>query len=154
MREHDRRSDIRGQTAQDFAVGISVFIVTVALVLAYVPTAVFPFTQGTQTETASQADRLADSLVADFAREGALTDLEESSVDAFFVGNDTSEAIRTNYSLPATASVNVTIEHPDGTPVAAWDAEAGVRYADQDASVASRLVALDGDRYRLVVRVW
>jgi hypothetical protein len=146
--------DARGQTAQDFAVGVSVFVVTVALVLAYVPTAVFPFEQNVTTGTGAQADRLADSLVSDFAVDGSFTELNRSAVEEFFAGNATSEAVRTNYSLPVTASVNVTLEHPNGTAVGSWDTQAGGRYADQDASVASRLVTLDDSRYRLVVRVW
>jgi hypothetical protein len=148
--------DDRGQTAQDFAVGISVFVLTTAFALAYVPTAVFPFDQAPDGETATQADRLADSLVADFAVDGSRTTLNESATRTFLRHNNSSAAIRANYSLPATASVNVTLEHPNGTAVnaTAWDAAAGTRYADQEAGVASRLVTVGGSRYRLVVRVW
>jgi hypothetical protein len=147
-------SAARGQTAQDFAVGISVFVVTTAFVIAYVPTAVFPFDQGYGSETSTQAERLADSLVSDLAVEGSLTELNDSATTAFLTGNESSASIRSNYSLPPTASVNVTLEHLNGTAVMSRDGRAGARYSDQNAGVASRLVTLDGNRYRLVVRVW
>jgi hypothetical protein len=148
------RGDTRGQTAQDFAVGISVFVVTTAFVIAYVPTAIFPFDQNLESATATQADRLADSLVDDFAVEGSLTEVNESELDAFLAGNDSSESIRANYSLPETATVNVTLEYQSGASIGAWDSQAGDRYSGQAAGVATRLVTVDGSRYRLVVRVW
>lgn len=53
----------RGQTTLDFAVGMSVFLLVVAFVLAFVPGMLQPFESGTQQETAA-ADRVADDLAS------------------------------------------------------------------------------------------
>jgi hypothetical protein len=52
---------MRGQTTLDFAVGVSVFLIVVAFVLAFVPTMLQPFDGSSQEETAL-ADRLAEQL--------------------------------------------------------------------------------------------
>lgn len=51
----------RGQTTLDFAIGVSIFVVVVAFVLAFVPGMLQPFEASTQQETAA-ADRLAERL--------------------------------------------------------------------------------------------
>ncbi|QGX94524.1 hypothetical protein EI982_06850 [Haloplanus rallus] len=54
----------RGQTTIDFAIGTSVFLVTVAFVVAFVPGIFQPFAEGPQEELAS-VDRIADTVVHD-----------------------------------------------------------------------------------------
>ncbi|WP_251329947.1 DUF7287 family protein [Haloplanus pelagicus] len=56
--------DDRGQTTLDFAIGTSVFLVTVAFVVAFVPGIFQPFADGPQEELAS-VDRIADTIVHD-----------------------------------------------------------------------------------------
>lgn len=51
----------RGQTTLDFAIGISVFLITVAFVLAFIPGMLQPFTGGLEEETVA-VNRVADSL--------------------------------------------------------------------------------------------
>lgn len=55
---------MRGQTTLDFAVGVSIFLIVVAFVVAFVPTMLEPFDGSAQEETAV-ADRLADDLATD-----------------------------------------------------------------------------------------
>jgi hypothetical protein len=55
---------MRGQTTLDFAVGVSIFLVVVAFVVAFVPTMLQPFEGSAQEETAA-ADRIADDLSTD-----------------------------------------------------------------------------------------
>jgi hypothetical protein len=52
----------RGQTNLDFAVGVSVFLLTAIFVLTFVPGMLEPFEEGTQEEISS-ADRIATQLV-------------------------------------------------------------------------------------------
>jgi len=52
----------RGQTTLDFAVGVSVFLLTAIFVLTFVPGMLEPFEEGTQEEI-SAADRIATELV-------------------------------------------------------------------------------------------
>lgn len=64
----------RAQTTLDFAVGISVFLITAVFVFGFVPGMLQPFNQGVQEETVA-ADRLASQL-----SEGALADPGEPYV--------------------------------------------------------------------------
>jgi hypothetical protein len=63
-RGRDRRRDTAGDRAQttiDFAIGAGVFLVTVAFVVAFVPTMLQPFDTGSQ-DHAVTADRIATQL--------------------------------------------------------------------------------------------
>lgn len=51
----------RGQTTLDFATGISIFLLSLAFVLVFVPGMLQPFTGGTQDETPA-SNRVADDL--------------------------------------------------------------------------------------------
>lgn len=53
---------MRGQTTLDFAIGVSIFLLSVAFVLTFVPGMVQPFTANPQEEM-SVADRVATQLV-------------------------------------------------------------------------------------------
>lgn len=55
-------TDDRGQTVLDFAVGVSVFLLTAIFVLTFVPGMLEPFEESTQEEI-SAADRIATELV-------------------------------------------------------------------------------------------
>lgn len=59
-----RRSD-RAQTPIDFAVGASVFLLTLGFVIAFVPTVFDPFA-GAETALPVVSDRVASGLVGDF----------------------------------------------------------------------------------------
>ena len=73
MNEGTRRGD-RGQTTLDFAVGITVFLITTAFVFTFIPGMLDPFTGGLEEETVA-ANRVADSLVL-----GTLGDPDEPYV--------------------------------------------------------------------------
>lgn len=81
---------MRGQTTLDFAVGVSIFLVVVAFVVAFVPTMLDPFEGGAQEETAA-ADRLAGELATDILVEDAETPyvLDRGCVVAFFALENT-----------------------------------------------------------------
>ena len=149
---HRQMTD-RAQTTQDFAVGISVFLLTVAFVFAYVPTALGTVDSGGGGSNAAVADRLSTDLVANLSVEGYPTRLDDASVTAFFTTGSMA-TLRSDYDLRDTTLANVTLEHANGTAVAGRDVTAGADYHDQRAATTTRLVAVDDVRYRLVVRVW
>lgn len=84
---------MRGQTTLDFAIGVSVFLIVVTFVLAFVPGMLQPFQASTQQETAA-ADRLAEQLASDVlvADVGTPYVLDRDCTAAFFEsrsdGND------------------------------------------------------------------
>lgn len=64
-------ADGRGQTTIDFAIGISIFLLVVAFVIAFIPGLLQPFTES-ETENTVTANRVANTL-----SEGMLGDVEE-----------------------------------------------------------------------------
>jgi len=157
----------RAQTTIDFAIGISLFLVVVAFVLAFVPTIFTPFET---TEGPGTADRIATSLATD--RLGDPTDpytLNETCTNAFFeqlnngtdapgscLYNTSADTTATLLALDGARNVNVTIRRSDGTI-----ADTGVRLAagptppdTTSVSSATRAVSLSGQTRRLLVRTW
>ncbi|MFP8955224.1 hypothetical protein ACLI4Y_00735 [Natrialbaceae archaeon A-CW3] len=147
----------RGQTTQDFAVGIGVFLLAVAFVFSFVPTLITPFATSTTSETA-QADRIADEIVANYSAEPNqlnLADLNDADLDELGLrAVDENRIDRVNVTIVDTSDGGETYAHPDGR-----------EYSDESAGSATRLVtitetngladALECDAgCKLIVRVW
>ena len=161
-------ADGRGQTTIDYAVGVSVFLLTVAFVFAFLPSMFEPFTSEAG-DLLVLADRSADLLSADLLVE----DLTEPSVlnatctvgffnttnadppDCGYGENASDLRGALNVTRPG-ASVNVTVTDSgsistvDGTTLAAGERPP----PNADVAVAERKVLLDGNQRDLVVRVW
>lgn len=157
-----RPGQARAQTAQDFAVGISIFLLAVGFVFAFVPTAITPLESGTGASEAAQADRTATIVVGNLSVEGEPNHLAEDAIDdAFSAGGqfEDAEAIRERTGLPFSARVNVTVENvTTGDPERADWTSGNVHREGQPAAAASRIVRTDGQSCdpacRIVVRVW
>ena len=159
----------RAQTAQDFAIGISIFLLVVGAVFAYFPTLFTPYGQAIQGEdTSAQAERVG-MLIVD--GEGERNMITQEDYDEWFDEKD-GEDLQEQAGLASTSQVNVTItplspeEDADDVPAG------GHNYQDQDSSSFSRIVQTDGNwtddynieettdedaddpAYRLTVRVW
>ena len=143
--------DDRGQTAQDFAVGIGIFLLAVAFVFSYVPTALVPFTPDVGAAEDAQADRLAATVLEGLTDErmNHLTEPIESYADG-------------ELGVRTVDSVNVTLQSLNGSTTYA---SAGDEYDGGASASASRIVTVDGEELdledgecepacRLVVRVW
>ncbi|MFP9190369.1 DUF7287 family protein [Natronosalvus vescus] len=143
----------RGQTTQDFAVGIGIFLLAVAFVFSFVPTLITPFATSTASETA-QADRIADEIVANYSEEPNqldLTALESANVSELGVrAVDDHQIDRVNITVVNTSDGGGTFAHPEDSP-----------YTDESAGSATRLVTVTEDAdiecdrgCKLIVRVW
>jgi hypothetical protein len=151
----------RGQTTQDFALGVGIFLVTVAFVFAFVPTVLVPFEAGPNEADAAEAQHLAADLTDNLTVGGYATRLNQSRTRTFFKYHNDSDDIRGNYSLPVASQANVTLENLEGTridpsanPSFSYHPRAGTQLATESTASASRVLEYDGDSYRLVVRVW
>ncbi|MGQ4554658.1 DUF7287 family protein [Halobellus sp. GM3] len=152
----------RAQTTIDFAIGIGLFLLVVALVVAFVPTIFTPFqsTEGPQT-----ADRIATSLSTD--RLGDPTEpyvLNATCTAAFFEqlngGGDTlidcqfdttADSTSAMFSTGPTRDVNVSVRFSNGT----------TRYAagppipeTTSVTAARRAVSIDREAHTVLVRTW
>ncbi len=140
----------RGQTAIDFVIGIALFLLAVAFVLAFVPSMFAPF-HGADAADGLVADRSAAHLVEtkfveDPSAPGALN---ESQVTTFF--EDCADEENTGAWVAdalgvGTENILVSIdginESPCGGP------------ADDAETVSTRIVTIDGEIYTLEVVVW
>jgi len=156
------RSD-RAQTAQDFAVGISIFLLTVGFVFAFVPNLLSPFDTQIGTAEQAQADRAATVIAANITHEDDPNAINESEVDYFDTLGAGVETIQNETGLPFTARINVTVSGiGDGTPVSVSGTtlEAGPEFREgQPAASATRIVVIEGNSAcdpgcELTVRVW
>ena len=150
----------RGQTTQDFIVGIGVFILAVAFVFSFLPTMLTPFDSSTSGGQTAQADRVADRVVHDLSTESetpneiswdGADDLEDDQVERL--------GLRTNENGDPIERVNVSLQPLDeSTTVESF----GPVYDDQSAASSARIVMAENiddpeecePACRLVVRIW
>ena len=156
---------MRAQTSIDFLVGMSVFLLTVAFVVAFLPSVFEPFTAADEGDTLA-ADRTAALLAEHLLADPATPSVLDGTCTAEFFDADgtvgdcrfTQDAGGLEEALgvgPATA-VNVTVEE-DGTAYAVGgvDLRAGPTPPSSGSVVtARRVVLLDGEERDLFVRVW
>lgn len=154
----------RGQTLNDFVLGMTLFLLTVGYVLAFMPSLIAPYVPAEDGSTII-ADRSAENLIHDkLAKDGSTNELDAYCTREFFAGNapsncpfesaDPQDAV----GLRDRTHANVTISYQNGT-VTTYD---GVRLAQgpsipehgDDVVTATRIVTLDGGTVRLQVRVW
>ncbi|MFC4543708.1 hypothetical protein ACFO5R_17415 [Halosolutus amylolyticus] len=152
----------RGQTTQDFAVGIGVFILAVAFVFSYVPSLVTPYDSSVGGAETAQADRIADRIVENTTDSSTPNELNGSLYQERFA--DVPENLTAVLGLRASDDddvfdrVNITIESLGDEPVDdEWSG--GHTYDDQSAASSARIVTVDDGldcdpACRLVVRVW
>lgn len=101
------RDGERGQTLPDFAVGISVFLLTLAFVSVFVPQLILPF-EGQERPVV--ADRVASDLGNGLLTERhSPSELNESSTRAFF--NQTEAEAIEQFGVESWYSLNVTLRN-------------------------------------------
>lgn len=152
----------RGQTTIDFAVGATLFLLTIAFVFTFVPVMFQPF--ATSQSDPLVADRTANRLATDVLGDPAEPYvLNETCTTAFFAGTapptgcpdptDGSLGDHPNPMLgvPDDTNLNVTLVDPGGTVEGSvGDPRAGA----SDVITAQRRVLYRGESYELYVRVW
>jgi len=157
----------RGQTTLDFTIGVSVFLAVVVFVFAFIPTMFTPF-EGDTGSDAVIADRVADRLSADILVDSPADPLilNATCTSAFFEegGSDPAgcrysadaSSLRTAVGVDDIVRVNVTVENEtgirtlDGTLLAAGPPPSSV----DTPIIAKRVVLLENEQNRLLVRVW
>ncbi|GAB3668765.1 DUF7287 family protein [Halopiger thermotolerans] len=159
----------RGQTTQDFAIGIGVFILAVAFVFSFLPSIVTPYDSSVGGAETAQADRIADRVVQNLSTGESPNEINGTPI----VDGAWSDAQLANLTgLRSTTSdsgdfvhidkVNVTIQHLNGSAVEHTTVDGvGPAYDEQPAASSARIVSVEYDSggfdepgYRLLVRVW
>lgn len=150
----------RGQTAQDFAIGIGLFLVAVAFIFAFVPTIIAPFAGG-ESGQSSQAERVASTLIDQTETGEAHNELESvelasMSGDSIDLAVDLGLRVAGDDEEIAIDRVNITVTEIDSGDQAF---STGDEYADQPSGSATRYVTTTDTGQcepacRLVVRVF
>lgn len=163
-------SSDRAQTAFDFLAGVTVFLVTVAFVLSFVPGMFQPFESDTGANMVA-ADRSAAllasaALVENVTAPGVLN--ETCTAEFFDADGDVEECpydadaghLPAALGLDETTGVNVTIEDSSGVLSVTGDGGSVDTAAGRappvtaEVVVGERIVIVDGERGTLHVRVW
>jgi len=173
----------RAQTPIDFAVGASVFLLTLAFVVAFIPTLFDPFT-GAATASPIASDRVAAGLAGDllaasptepgvlspactvafFEPDAGLADaadcpegVEDGVAAQFGLDEEVLVAIQPlNESDPTAGASNLSIDTRYGTHALELrrSTTTPVSVDRGGVSASQRVVSIRGDRYRLTVWVW
>lgn len=152
--------DERGQTLHDFAIGVSVFLITLSIVLTMVPGIFTPFSSSTQSHHSVMADRVASGVLDDLSEDGTRNRLDTARTDEFF---DTSVVptdevdLRDRYGLDRFVDINVELITGEKS------FNIGDTYEGRAVASTQRVVTMDGKgdggwhcspSCRIIVRVW
>jgi len=165
----------RAQTVIDFGVGAGVFIIAVGIVFAFVPTLFEPFATAAGSSPVV-ADRTANHLTGSLLAADPATPsmLSAACTAAFFGANESlgdaadcgfNAADPTGDILGVDREVNVTVRNLSASPTTGppvsrtvdgvdYTLTRGASNPASEVTVASRAVMIEGDQYRLVVKVW
>lgn len=167
-RRRTLRSDDRAQTVLDFVIGMSVFLAVVAFTFAFVPSLVEPYTAG-EGATIIVAERGAAQLVeSSLTTGGSVATLSHVCTVAFFDGTESpppecdwdanADDLHAEIGAQEFRGLNLTITRGGVVETIGEDSvsmragQAPPRTAS--VSAASRIVDIDGETYRLTLRVW
>lgn len=154
----------RGQTLHDFAIGMTIFLLVLGYVFAFVPSLFEPFTSEDDS-TAIRVDRTADTLTRDVLVENDSVPgvLNETCTEKFFdykapnYCRFESPEISKITGLPSGTNVNITmkrngtIRSHNGTPLKRGPSVEG---AGGRVIRAVRIVMFDGMDHQFVVKMW
>ena len=151
----------RGQTLQDYVAGISVFVLTVAVVLGLLPSVVAPFQGETGAVDGTIASTIGERVVGNLSVAGSPNVLDGDEVSTLLSKDES--ALRTRYGLKASQYVNLSVQTLNGSRTLSDGADrlaAGATAADEDTVTTARIVRIDDPTIdcrpacRLVVSVW
>ena len=157
----------RGQTTQDFAVGIGVFILAVAFVFSFLPSILTPFDSTVTGGQTAQADRVADRVVYNLSTEtGPENELNGSAYEAFVDDSDgLAERLGLREDETRYDRIDVRLEPLNESESLGEKWAVGDGYDNQSAASSARIVTFEEGSFndaepecdpacRLVVRMW
>lgn len=152
----------RGQTPQDYVIGIVVFIAVLVVVIGFLPTLTEPFQSGVQSDDSAQADRVAQQAVANLSTVKEPNQLNSTKLDRLLELDG--QEMQDRFGLPVATQVNLTVVTLNGSDYVENAADEPLTskndYFSGNAATTARIVRLSGDGHtcepacRLVVRVW
>lgn len=151
----------RAQTLHDYIAGISVFVLTLAVVLGLLPSVLAPYEAGGNSGDISQAERIGDHLVSNLSSATGPNVVNATELSS--VLNESASDLQNRSGLREFQYVNVSVTTLNGSRVLSdgtTNLTGGASAFGEDTSSATRIVQLTDPAYdcrpacRLVVRVW
>jgi len=145
----------RGQTANDYLIGIIIVLVTLVTVFGYFPSIFDPFEDPVSSDDRAMADNLADELIANNTMSGTQQTLNRT---AFEDDLSDSATLKQRAGIKEWRQINVTIEKVESV-IIRGDDDDNFAQATVPAATTVRFVRLAGhadcnDGCYLIVRVW
>jgi hypothetical protein len=145
----------RGQTANDYLIGIIIVLVTIVAVFGYFPSIFDPFEDPIGSDERAMADNLADEVIANNTVAGTQQTLNQTAFETELENNVT---LKQRAGIKKWRQINVTIEKP-GTVLIRGDDDDNFAQATVPAATTVRFVRLAdhpecNDGCYLIVRVW
>lgn len=145
--------DTRGQTLQDFAVGVGIFLIAFMFVLSLFPGLLSPFQSSASGAERAQAEQVTTQILDNLSTGSQPNHLSASELAT--LSGDSEADLLDRYGLPVTANINITVETLNGTQNIYSTSNSA---ATEEVATAARIVTLDDPKCdpacRLVVRVW
>ena len=146
-------TDSRGQTANDFILGISVFLVSVIILFSLLTGLYTPFNAPIKSDQTVVASRVSDQVLQDLTPSNKSNTLSETYTADFFTTNDADD-IREQYRLKQTVHINVSLVAVNES----MSESVGESIGNHPVASSTRIVIDNGARCqpscRLRVRVW
>ncbi|WP_135665897.1 DUF7287 family protein [Halorhabdus rudnickae] len=151
---HGPRGD-RGQTLQDYVLGISIFIVGIFIVLSMFPGLLGPFHSDIGRDKQATADRVSSTIVSNLSVPEQPNHLNTTATRNLFALS-TSD-VRTRFNLSRPTQLNVTLEALNGS---AQFETVGDGITRNQTAISTRIVHVNvtsgncDPACRMVVRTW
>lgn len=162
------RPSERGQTSQDYALGISIFLLTLTFVIGYFPSLLAPYDAGAGAAESATGNRVSEAVISEVASGEAPNDVNATAAAVYFERNLSRDHFRENLSVRTDVFVNLSVRtldrssvvqvvDPSGTPVYL---RGGVPYRNESSVTVTRVVTMRNapaacrPACRVVVRVW
>ena len=149
------RTTDRGQTLQDFAIGIGIFIIAFVIVLSLFPGLLFPFQSATSGSERAEAQTVSTSIVSNNSVGTAQNNLSVTEIQPLFDPSTTEADLQARFGLSDTTNINITIETLDGESIIFGSAN---EPGEREVATSTRIVTMNDPECapacRLVVRVW
>jgi hypothetical protein len=139
-----------------------VFIATITVIIALLPSFTTPFQSGVGGDSSAQADRVAQQIVSNLSSIDEPNLLDGPRLEGVLALNRTQ--MENRFGLSEGTNVNVTVESLDGSALVRNGSGAAlassVTYSGTAAAATARIVRLSNGSYacspacRLVVRIW
>lgn len=153
------RGDDRGQTLQDFAIGIGIFLLVFIFVTTQFPEFIGPLQPSVEGSEYAESERVSEQMVTDLSIPGRPNTLNATRVTDLL--DDDSSTVRQRFDVPRSTFINISVQSLDGSEILSSGGTllaSGGTPGDQAAATSSRVVQVDSvcpePACRLVVTVW